>query len=101
MRETEPGYRKWLEEWTPKIPTIQFPSDWNIKIVPNFGGSLVRFRVISGKRDISVYLDVDSSLGYYLDGPYWEVYPSGDDVSRVAMANVKGLIDVIQGELRK
>lgn len=35
-------WRTWMEE----IPYIQFLADWKIRLVPPFGGAIVRFHVV-------------------------------------------------------
>jgi len=86
---------KW-REWIDKIPSINFPSDWRVKIIPPFGGALVRFSVATptAKR-VSVYLDVNDSLGYY-GSPYWEIYPDAEDNNaRFDINEIDQLIEAI------
>jgi len=92
--ESKENWREWVE----RIPNISFPADWRVKIIPPFGGALVRFLVIKGEKRISVYLDVFERLGFY-GGPYWEIYPYGTDVYRVSMENTEELIQKITEEL--
>lgn len=88
------------EEWTRwlrEIPTIQFPSYWFVRMSPPFNGAIVRFRVsLDGDREheASVYLDCYDRIGCF-GAPYWEVYPYGDDVGRVAMTDVAGLMEML------
>ena len=77
--EKREEWRRWCEE----IPELQFPSSWNVKIIPPFGGAMVRF-IINEK--ISVYLDCYDSLGF-MGEPYWEIYPYCDDTWRCPMNN--------------
>jgi hypothetical protein len=59
------------------FPYLSFPSDWEVQPVPQFGGSYWRFLVRKrGSRNhgVSVYLDVDDSLGA-MGVPYWEICP--------------------------
>lgn len=93
--EKEFEYRKWTKE----IPFIKFPADWEVKIVPPFGGAVVRFLVNTPrKKNISIYLDCYEQLGFF-GGPHWEVYPDVDgNNSRFAMNDIRGLLDCIDGK---
>ena len=78
-------------EWIGKIPVIKFPPQWEVQIIPPFGGALVRFRI---NDKVSVYLDGYDLLG--IEGkPYWEVYPHEEDVFRCDMSDVDGLLRAI------
>ena len=58
-----------------EIPYIQFPNNWQIQIIPSFGGALIRFRVKKNESEnISIYLDWFDNLGC-VGTPYWEIYP--------------------------
>ena len=99
--EVKYGRDKFWREWIRKIPEIQFPAHWKIQIIPPFAGALIRFRV---NNKISVYLDVDGSLGYWVDennkpAPYWEIHPYDDDVWRIDMEKVDELLEAIQKSL--
>jgi len=80
--------------WVDKMPAINFPSDWDIKLLPPFSGALVRFSASSGESTVSVYLDVFEELGFFGE-PYWEIYPYEDDIYRCAMAKTGDLINAI------
>ena len=82
--EKREEWRRWCEE----IPELQFPSTWNVRIIPPFGGAIVRF-IINDK--ISVYLDCYDALGI-MGKPYWEIYPHCDDTWRCPMNNTDDLI---------
>jgi len=88
---------KW-REWCQKIPTIQFPANWKIQIIPPFGGAMIRFIVNIGEISTSVYLDVYENLGFY-GSPYWEIYPHCGDIDRVDMDDVEGLLKSIRESL--
>ena len=91
--ERDLEYRRWATE----IQFIKFPDDWEIKIVPPFGGAIIRFIV---KRKgieepkISVYLDCYDNLGS-VGKPYWEIYPYKGDTYRCLMGEVDDLLDAI------
>jgi len=101
-------YRSELNEYwhdhLNQIPWIPIPnnSNWMIKPMPPVGGALARFLVtipeLTGK-SVSIYLDIDGSLGYE-DGPYWEIYPAADgDTARCAKDDVYQLVHLIEGGL--
>ena len=85
-------------EWVDKIPYINFPERFDVKIVPPVGGAIVRFLIRDKKHKdaiVSVYLDCYEILGIYGE-PYWEIYPDIDDsVYRCNMDNVEELIERI------
>ena len=86
-------------EWSNKIPAINFKQEWNVKVIPPFAGAMARFIVECNGKSASVYLDCFDALGCF-GAPYWEVYPVGDDVGRVAMEDVAGLLGLIEDSLR-
>lgn len=98
--ETKDEWLRWCEE----IPFIQFPSGWNVKVIPPFAGAVARFRVRderTPKDDFSsVYLDCYDRLGWVKE-PYWEVYPHYDcgGIRRCQMNDTKGLLEMIKESL--
>jgi len=109
--ETIREYEKQFEtmRWVDEIPTINFKPDWDVKIIPPFGGAVVRFIVTKGKARVSVYLDCYDLIGIYGE-PYWEIYPGyfytekdGDivyeDTMRYDMKDTSGLIKGIEYSL--
>lgn len=94
------------EDWRGRIdsiPYINFPSHWEVKVIPPYGGAMARFLVktpgMSDDRRISVYLDMDDNLGA-CGAPYWEVYPCGDgETYRCAMADTDDLLMAIEHSL--
>ncbi len=87
-------------KWTKEIPEINFSADWNIKIIPPFGGAIVRFKIIKDVAIVSIYLDCYDSLGCYGE-PYWEVYPHDGDVFRCDMKDTNCLLDAIKGSIKQ
>ena len=77
-----------------EIPWLSFPDDWQIKIIPPFGGATIRFRVKRGDKEVSVYLDFDDHLGS-VGKPYWEIYPYADDTRRYNLDDTDGLLSGI------
>lgn len=92
------------EEWCELIPPLNFPKKWNVTIIPPFCGAMVRFRIQTPKMNqndmVSVYLDVDNSLGCW-SGPYWEVYPFDEDVVRCDMSDTGQLMKNISKSVKQ
>ena len=66
-------------EWARKIPALHFDPLWEVKIIPPFLGALARFWVRNGDKEVSVYFDAYSRLGFVCDNsgdpiPYYEIY---------------------------
>ena len=85
------------EKWTKEIPFIKFHQDWEVKVIPPFGGAVARFVIKHPKvkRTVSVYLDCYDIMGIF-GSPYWELYPYEDDVCRVEMNNTTELVKSIE-----
>lgn len=78
------------------IPSINFPSDWKVTIIPPWGGAIVRFTVLlPDNRHKSIFLDYYSRLGPSRE-PYWEVYPYMGDIARLDIDDVEGLLKAIK-----
>ena len=92
--EEQRHFRKWAH----KMPFLQFPSDWKIKIIPPYCNAMVRFVIEKESAWVSVYFDVDNKLGYY-DTPYWEAYPYEDDVFRCSFGEEDLLLKAIEKSL--
>ena len=95
---------KW-REWCNKIPVIRFDSDWDIKIIPPFGGAITRFKAAKNDKHVSVYLDVFSELGFMCDNagdpvPYYEVY-DGEDTQRFYLDETDEMMNYIRKILNK
>lgn len=88
--ERDEEWRKWVEE----VPHLQFKEDWNVKIIPPFGGAIARFWIDKGDNHVSVYLDCYDKLGV-VGEPYWEVYPYEGDTYRVLMNDTDKLMKII------
>lgn len=92
--------QRWQDE-VARLPWIQFPSDWKVKVIPPYGDAVVRFLVtLPDGREKSVYHDSRASLGEYFDDmdepiPYWEVYPVNGDVGRCGTDEVELLLEMI------
>ena len=92
--EDEQQWRQWIDE----IPAIRFDSEWNVKVIPPFGGALSRFMIEHNGNHASVYLDAFDSLGYY-GAPYWELYPYDGDTFRCPMADTDALLAALHETL--
>lgn len=101
--EREEEWRKWCED----MPYLHFDSEWEVKVIPPFGGALARFVVKKGNKSVSVYFDTACRLGWYAgkDGnpmPYFEIYPYADDVRRYSVCQTKQMMadirKVLNGE---
>ena len=96
--ETEEEWLKWAQE----IPTLNFPKEYNVKIIPPSTGAIVRFVVMADDARVSVYLDCYDNLGIFGE-PYWEIYPLENDCWRYPMNDteelMKGIRDSINSQL--
>lgn len=98
-------YRRVLDK--SKIPPLHFKTEWDVRIIPPFGGAMMRFTVDHNGKHVSVYCDFFQNLGCFR-GPYWEMYPrsykwNGEpytDVMRFALNDTESLIANIDAELR-
>ena len=96
-------YFEW-DKWMNEIPWLNFPTDLIVQIIPPYNGAMIRFLVKKPgmKRNVSVYLDCYTTLGFYNNVPYWEIYPWLDgDVWRCDMKNTKRLLSAIKRALNK
>ena len=87
-------------EWTheKQVPILNFKKDWKIRIIPSFGGCMIRFIVYKNEKSVSVYFDVNDSMGI-MGEPYWEMYPYKDDTYRFLLGEEDKLIEYIEEEL--
>ena len=93
--ENKMEYSKWVKE----IPFISFPDKYEVKIIPPYGGAVVRFIIqVKGRPELgtrSIYLDCYDVLGY-VGRPYWELYPDiTGDVFRCYMEDTQALLDAL------
>ncbi len=90
-------WRAWIE----KIPAVKFPRGLSFKVIPPFGGAAARFIAKNGDARVSVYLDMDGSLGC-MEEPYWEIYPAvHGDTERYLMADWRDMMKGVQASIRK
>lgn len=89
------------EQWDEyqNLPRLKFPPDWEVQMVPPFGGALARFWVFKGENRVSVYFDAHSKLGS-VGSPYWEIYPAVDgDVDRFLQNETDAMLLAIEASL--
>lgn len=100
------SYEKW-RDWCTKMPKLHFKEEWEVKIIPPFGGAFARFTIDYKGNHISVYCDVLSRLGYMVDDngepiPYFEIYPNENgDCSRYYFDEVDAMMHEIDRLLKK
>lgn len=103
FKERERASREWemafeSHRWMQEIPFIKFKENWQVKIIPNFCGSVIRFLVrtdrMQAEESISVYLDCYDMLGF-CEAPYWEAYPIKGETARFAMNDTESLLTCI------
>lgn len=87
-------------EWVGRMPAIQFKPEWKVKILPPFAKAMARFYIDIDNAHVSVYLDVNDSLGS-VGQPYWEIYPYNDDTCRVYMNDTDELVEKISEALEQ
>jgi len=88
-------------KWASEIPDLDFDPFWKVRVVPPFGGAVIRFYVKNpfNNRFVSVYLDCYGHLGT-VDEPYWEIYPDKDgDASRFSLYDTVDLLNGIRASL--
>ena len=90
--------------WSHKLPAFHFDKEWDVKIIPPFGGAVIRFYINHNGKHVSVYLDGYSELGYVVDEndkpiPYFEYYDGEEcyryymDESEQMMADIKRFLE--------
>ena len=101
VRRTEVERDYEYSKWNRDIPFLQFDKDWQVKVIPPFGGAVARFCVKYEKAWVSVYLDCYDSLGY-VGVPYWEIYPyDDDDTFRCGINETDELINAIRESINE
>ena len=94
--EQEYHYR----EWSNKLQALHFDKEWDVKIIPPFGGAIIRFTISHNKKGVSVYFDAYSELGWMYDDkeepiPYFEYY-DGDDTYRYTLDEADQMMEDIR-----
>lgn len=91
-------------EWCTKIPPLHFDSNWDVYVIPPFGGALTRVAIEKNGKQVSVYFDAYSQLGYMYNEdkpiPYFEIYPSPDgEPRRYLLDETERMMDDIRAVL--
>ena len=87
-------------EWAGGIPSLRFKEEWEVKIVPPFGGAIIRFWVFANGKRVSVYLDGYNMLSGEANEPYWEIY-NGEDIERFKIGESEQMMARIEEMLEK
>ena len=87
-------------KWTKELPALHFKKEWDVTIIPPFGGAVIRFCIEHNDKHVSVYFDGYSDLGYMIDEnnkpiPYFEYY-DGDDCYRYYMNESEQMMNDIE-----
>ena len=85
------------------IPWLSFPEDWEVKPMFPFRGAAVRFLVRKAgdeSQHYSIYFDTKDQLGF-MNEPYWEVYPIGDDVARWKQGEEQEMLTAIKKDIQR
>lgn len=82
------------------VPFVKFDPEWEVAVIPPFGGVDARFLVKFGKAGVSVYLDFYNNAGY-MPGPYWEVYPHDGDCFRAMLTEPDELLRGIRESIEQ
>lgn len=82
------------------IPPLHFKPEWEVKIIPPFGGAVARFTVDYNKKHVSVYLDWYGRLGC-MDEPYYELYPFDGGTKRYYLNETEELMKDIETVLEE
>lgn len=94
------AYEWW--KWWDKMPALQFPEEWRVKILPPVLGAIVRFHVEDPTgQHVEVYLDCYEMISIY-GGPHWAVVPNTWDlrIQLFPMNDAAGLIEGIRGAFK-
>lgn len=90
--------------WGSKLPALHFEKEWDVKIIPPFAGAVIRFHISHNNKNVSVYFDGYSELGFMYDDdgkpiPYFEYYDGEDchryhiDESEEMMNDIKNFLE--------
>lgn len=87
--------RKWMRE----LPALHFKKEWDVHIIPPFGGAVIRFWIDYNEKHVSVYFDGYNDLGWMEDEsgnriPYFEYY-NGDECYRYELGETNKMMEDI------
>ena len=96
MLKRKEQWDQWMD-----IPKLKLRPEWDLQMVPPFGGMMARFWVFDGEQRVSVYFDVYDRAGS-VGVPYWEIYPDADgDCSRFLAKETSELTEAIAASFAK
>lgn len=85
-------------QWCDELPFIQWPSHYQIKVIPPFGAKIIRFKLKANDTpiELSIYLDAYNYSGY-MPWPYWEIFGGNfeQDVSRCKWDDIEKLKELV------
>lgn len=85
--------KKWMQE----IPALHFDKEWDVRIIPPFGGAVIRFWIWHNGKKVSVYFDAYDELGF-VNEPYFEYY-DGEECYRYLMNESEEMMEDIRNFL--
>ena len=90
-------------KWKKELPALHFEKEWDVKIIPPFGGAIIRFWINHNDKHVSVYFDAYSELGWMYDEnenpiPYFEYY-DGEECYRYHMDESERMMEDIKSFL--
>ena len=85
--------RNWMNE----LPYLHFKQEWNVRIIPPFGGAIIRFCIDYNGKHASVYFDGYDELGF-VGEPYFEFY-DGEECYRYLMNESEEMMRDIEKHL--
>lgn len=88
-----------VDKWIKQVPRLRFKEEWEVKIVPPFGGAIIRFLVSANDKFLSVYLDGYNMLGGVRGETYWEVF-DGEDIERFKFDKSERMMARIEEKLK-
>lgn len=91
------------KKWAKELPVLHFEKEWDVKIIPPFGGAVIRFCIDYNDKHVSIYFDAYSELGWVVDKngnpiPYFEYY-DGEECYRYYMDESEKMMEDIKNFL--
>lgn len=77
-----------------EIPALHFEKEWDVRIIPPFGGAVIRFWIWHNNKKVSVYFDAYDELGF-VGEPYFEYY-DGEECYRYLMNESEAMMEDIK-----
>lgn len=90
--------------WLKKIPEINFPEKYNIKLIAPRTPAIIHYHITLKENEnclVSIFLDCYGLIGVY-NGPYWEIYPlKKESIKRCGMYDINKLLKYIDESLQE